>query len=162
MASCEIRKIAGCACAGNAGNVFSATSGYNDPDMHHSTCVTHVPWCMPGSLTNGFLWRRWRGKRSRHSGACATRNFAYLVRGPLNDVNFGTTDGFTFDIIGYRIINSLRLNFIPENISSWKTLIFNCSILRFVGGVKTGRVMHWRDKPLSWRYGKNDPLAELV
>ena len=38
----------------------------SDPDMHHGTCVTHVPWCMPGSLTRGFLWSRWRGKRSRH------------------------------------------------------------------------------------------------
>ena len=28
--------------------------------MHHGTCVTHVPWCKPGSLTNGFLWSRWR------------------------------------------------------------------------------------------------------
>ena len=25
----------------------------NDPDMHHGTCVTHVPWCMSGSLTRG-------------------------------------------------------------------------------------------------------------
>ena len=25
---------------------------------------------------------RWRGKRSRHPGACATRNFTYLSRGP--------------------------------------------------------------------------------
>ena len=33
-----------------------------DPDMHHGTCVTHVPWCMPGSLTSVFLWIRWRGK----------------------------------------------------------------------------------------------------
>ena len=24
--------------------------------MHHDTCVTHVPWCMPGSLTSSFLW----------------------------------------------------------------------------------------------------------
>ena len=39
----------------------------NDPDMHHGTCVTHVLWCMPGSLTNGFLWNQWQGKRSRHS-----------------------------------------------------------------------------------------------
>ena len=22
----------------------------NDPGMHHGTCVTHVPWCMAGSL----------------------------------------------------------------------------------------------------------------
>ena len=38
-----------------------------DPDMHHGTRVTHVPWCKPGSLTNGFLTSQWRGKRSRHS-----------------------------------------------------------------------------------------------
>ena len=36
------------------------------PDMHHGTCVTHVPWCMPGSLTSSFLWSRWRRKYSRH------------------------------------------------------------------------------------------------
>ena len=39
----------------------------SDPDMHHDMCVAHVPWCMPGSLTSGFLWSRWRRKRSRHS-----------------------------------------------------------------------------------------------
>ena len=25
----------------------------SDPGMHHSTCVTHVPWCMSGSLNSG-------------------------------------------------------------------------------------------------------------
>ena len=25
------------------------------------------PWCMPWSLTSGFLWSQWRGIRSRHS-----------------------------------------------------------------------------------------------
>ena len=25
----------------------------SDPDMHHGTCVTHMPWCMSGSLTRG-------------------------------------------------------------------------------------------------------------
>ena len=24
--------------------------------MHHGTCVRHVPWYMPGSLTSSFLW----------------------------------------------------------------------------------------------------------
>ena len=38
-ASYQIRKIASCACAGNAGNDFP--------------CVTHVPWCMSGPLTRG-------------------------------------------------------------------------------------------------------------
>ena len=27
-------------------------------------CVSHVQWCMPGSLTSGFLSSRWRGKHS--------------------------------------------------------------------------------------------------
>ena len=44
---------------------FSPPPRISDPDVHHDTCVTYVPWCMPGSLTSGFLWNRWRGKRSR-------------------------------------------------------------------------------------------------
>ena len=57
-ASYQIRKIAGCACAGNAGNVsfrrrFQRKPLVSDPGMHHGTCLTHVPWCMSGSLTCG-------------------------------------------------------------------------------------------------------------
>ena len=61
---------------------FSPPPRVSGPNMQHGTCATQVPWCMPGSLTSGFLWSRWRGKHSRHSGACATRYFTYLVRGP--------------------------------------------------------------------------------
>ena len=50
-------------------------------DMDHGTCVTHMPRCMPGSLTNGFLWSRWRGKRSRHSQRMGNPQRTYLVRG---------------------------------------------------------------------------------
>ena len=55
-ASYQIRKIAGCACAGNAGNVFPRRRFQrkplvSDPGMHHGTCETHVPWCISGSLT---------------------------------------------------------------------------------------------------------------
>ena len=42
--------------------------------MHHGTCVTHVPWCMSGLLA--------RGGGENVPGACATRNFTYLARGP--------------------------------------------------------------------------------
>ena len=49
----------------------------SDPDMHHGTCVTHVPWCMSGSLTRGD-GENFPGI----PGACVTRNFAYLARGP--------------------------------------------------------------------------------
>ena len=46
---------------------FSPPTWVSDSDMHNGTCITHVPWCMPGPLTIGFLWNQWRGKRSRHS-----------------------------------------------------------------------------------------------
>ena len=46
---------------------FSQPPRVSDPDMDHGTCVTSVPWCMPGSQTSGFLWSRWRGKRFRNS-----------------------------------------------------------------------------------------------
>ena len=46
---------------------FSPPPRVSDPDMHHGMCMMHVPWCMSGSLTNGFLWSRCRGKLSRHS-----------------------------------------------------------------------------------------------
>ena len=52
--SCQIRKIAGA----HAPGTFSPSPQVIDPDMHHGTCVTHVPWCMPESLTCGFLWNR--------------------------------------------------------------------------------------------------------
>ena len=57
-ASYQIRKVAGCACAVNAGNVFPRhrlqwKPLFSDPGMHHGTCVTHVPLCMSGSLTSG-------------------------------------------------------------------------------------------------------------
>ena len=58
-ASCQIRKIAGANAPGMPAT-FSPPPMASDPDMRHGTCVTHVPWCMPGSLTIGFLWsRRW-------------------------------------------------------------------------------------------------------
>ena len=45
--------------------------------MHHGTCVTHVPWCMLGSIT------RSDGEIVPGiPGACATPNFTYLLRGP--------------------------------------------------------------------------------
>ena len=56
--SCQIRKSAACACAGNTGNVtprrrIQRKPLISDTGMHHGTCVTHVPWCMSGSLTRG-------------------------------------------------------------------------------------------------------------
>ena len=55
----------------------------SDPDMHHGTCVTHVPWCMPGSLTSGFLWSRWRAKRSRNSRRMRNPQFCVSGKRPM-------------------------------------------------------------------------------
>ena len=49
----------------------------NDSGMHHGTYVTHMPWCISGSLNRGG-----GGNVLGIPGACATRDFAYLVRGP--------------------------------------------------------------------------------
>ena len=75
-ASCQIRKIAACACTGNARNVFprrrlQRKPLISEPDMHHGTIITHVPWCMSRSLTCGggenvpgayapAIWRIWQ------------------------------------------------------------------------------------------------------
>ena len=71
---------------------FSPPPQVSDPDMHHGMCVTRVPWCIPGSLTSGFLWSRWRWKRSRRYRRM--RNPQFYVSGkrrtardvPLKDI----------------------------------------------------------------------------
>ena len=55
----------------------------SDPDMHHGTCVTHVPGCVPGSLSSGFLWSQWRWKRSRHSRRMRNPHFYVSGKGPM-------------------------------------------------------------------------------
>ena len=67
--------------SGMPGTFFPPT-WVSDPDMHHGTCLTHVPWSMSGSLTSGFFWSRVGEKVPGTPGACATRTFKCLVRGP--------------------------------------------------------------------------------
>ena len=62
---------------------FSPPPRFSDPDMHHGTCVTHVPWCMPGSLTSGFLWSWWWGKRSRRSRRMRNPQFYVSAKRPI-------------------------------------------------------------------------------
>ena len=50
----------------------------SNPGMHHGTCVTHVPWCMSGSLTCGG-----RGKRSRHSRRMRNPQFYVSGKRPI-------------------------------------------------------------------------------
>ena len=70
---------------------FSPSPRVSDPDMQHGTCV--MLWCMTRSLISGLLWSRWRGKRPGIPSACATRNFAHLVRGPYSLQSYCTCIG---------------------------------------------------------------------
>ena len=83
----KLRKIVGCACAWNAGNVppppplpprHQRKTLVSDHSMHHGTCVTHVPCYMSGSLTRG-------GGENVPGipGAFATHSLTYLTRGLL-------------------------------------------------------------------------------
>ena len=54
-----------------------------DPGMHQSTCVIHVPWCMPRSLTLGFIWSQWRGKCSQHSRRMRNPQFCVSGKRPM-------------------------------------------------------------------------------
>ena len=63
---------------------FSPPLRLSDPDMHHGTCVTHVPWCMPGSLSRSFLFNVSRGKRSRHSRRMRKQQFCESGKRPID------------------------------------------------------------------------------
>ena len=62
---------------------FSPPPRVSDPDMHHGTCVTHVRWCMPGSLVRGFLGSWLWGKRSRHSRRMRNPQFYVIGKRPV-------------------------------------------------------------------------------
>ena len=77
-----------------------------DPDMYHGTRVTHVPWCMPGSITNGFLWSRWRGKRSWHSRRTRKTQFYVSGKRPI-----GITVQFFIHATGTWVTNKFALKY---------------------------------------------------
>ena len=118
---------------------FSSPPRVSDPDMYHGTCVTHVPWCMPGSLTNGFPWSRWREKRSRHPRRMRNPQFCVSVKRPMACRLFwvyaitGTNVGLvSIALYGNKLQWRLILNtklFIWENFlaQSWRINTINTS-----------------------------------
>ena len=67
----------------------------SDPGIHHGTCVTHVPWCMSGSLTCGGV-----ENVPCIPVACATRKFTYLARGPwMTFSSLTASEGYQYNLL---------------------------------------------------------------
>ena len=130
---------------------FSPPPRVSDPDMHHGTCVTHVPWCMPGSLYSGFFWSRWRGKRSRNPSAYATRNFMYLVSGPWQ--SYGDCSQICIpkrlSHTSLILVNIHPCNCLPDDTDSEPNTLFNhrqedpISIIQYIF-LRNRLGFHWR------------------
>ena len=94
---------------------FSTPTQVSDLDMQHGTCATHVPWCMPVSLTSDFLWRRWRGKRSWHSRRMPNPQFYVSGKRPMAWTAVAIA-AFIKTPIAYRIIiDTLRCRYNTVN-----------------------------------------------
>ena len=93
---------------------FSPSPQVSDPNMHHGLCVTHMPWCMTGSLTSDFLWNRWRGKRSRHSRRIRNLQFYLSGKRPMAKVSLLYSGPF------------LSLYFLMTVGMLWRLLLITC------------------------------------
>ena len=60
---------------------FSTPPWVRYPDIYHGTCVTHLPWCMSGSPTSGFLRRRGGGGGGSSRRSQCMRNSQINVSG---------------------------------------------------------------------------------
>ena len=99
---------------------FSPPPRVSDPGMHHGTCVTHVPWCMPGSLTSGFLWSRWWGKSSRHSRRMRNPQFYVSGKRPMRTCPIVPS---VYGVVAYIIAVSLALRPVWQLTKPWPEAI---------------------------------------
>ena len=96
------------------------------PEMHHGTCVTHVPWCMSGSLTRGG------GENVPGiAGACATLTFTYLVRGPCMIQPGKSRKSQQFTLSAWSCIISISL-----------AIFWWCDITILVVSIKVYKTLH--------------------
>ena len=87
----------------------------SDPDLHHGTCVTYVPWCMSGSLTRGG------GKNVPGiPGAWSTHNFTCLVKAPSQ---FESTNIANFNHFNQ---NNRNYQYTIEKFSSSSNQLLTC------------------------------------
>ena len=78
--SCQMRKVIGCACAGNVGDVFPPPRVSN-PDMHHSTCIGA---CQDRQLAVSFIVDG-GGNHTRHSRRMLNPQFYVSGKRPIVD-----------------------------------------------------------------------------
>ena len=97
----------------------------SDPVMHHGTCVMHVPWYMSGSLTSGFLWSRWRGKRSRHFRCMHNPHFYVSGKRPMT--------------VALLRPPSLIINLLPSKYNNFLTR----HLMLHTEGIKPHSLPHW-------------------
>ena len=82
-ASCQIRNIVGCACAGDAGNVFPATDFKGNRLLAIPACITARAWRTCRDACRDRLPEVARGKRSRHSRRMRNPKFNVSGKRPI-------------------------------------------------------------------------------
>ena len=92
---------------------FSPPPRVSDPDTHHGTCVTHVPCCMQGSPTSGFLWSRRLGKGFRYTRCMRNPQFYVSGKRPM---------GKLFVWLIHRISYSMYISTTQVYSYTWSTI----------------------------------------
>ena len=95
----------------------------SDPSMHHGTCVTHVPWCMPGLLYSG-------GAENVPGipGACATHNPMYRIRGPWYWSSSSRYSSLMRHVNIKPALPSLKMPLVKLDLEGWKWLMNQCCV----------------------------------
>ena len=118
-ASWQIRKHSGCR---ECSECFPNHCKLAIPACIMAPAVTYVPWCMPGSLSRGFLWRRRCGKRTRHSRRM--RNPQFYVSGKRPMETFSSLLSFFGGVgvgVGAFVTGGFRLQR-GTNVDPWRFL----------------------------------------
>ena len=94
----------------------------SDPSMHHGTCITHMPWCMSGSLARAVAW-----KRSRHSRRMRSPQLYESSKIPM---------GSTLKIRASKSLESLEVDIIRPSKRTTVYMFYNGLILQQKSWVK--------------------------
>ena len=119
--SYQIRNIAGCACARNAGNGFPATDFVGTTSQRTRHALWHVRDAC-AMMHVGIANPRWRGKRFQHSRLMHNPPFYISSKRPIEN----TTLGSDSQVFGFCI---------PLGLSYWQRL--GQPALKFLGWVST-------------------------